>query len=393
MPHGVGDSFLGETVKMKGARRIQGRGAEPGQVKVHPSFMAAGQVPHRSRKILPREAGGVAAGQRAGGALRVGGEIRQLVRATGQIGWNCARQRFRLQPDGKELLGEFIMNFPGQPFAFAFGREKQLCRQIRRLLGEGELPFPFGGMAGKVHLHRLGVTYSPAISQGWQDVTFFQKMGQSPIDARVRKNALSRCNRMTTCDESDLRQLLRLMRDACLLSGSHEEKRRFAVARLGSLIGADFAEWAEYSRRDRMPRAKSELRVHCQPGGELLFTRNARQPFTERDERLTRWLAAEFPWRSGPAFKSHKGLARRERHILDLLLQSYGRKEISKRLGISLNTVQGYIKTIYLHFGVHSHAELLRQYFHTRGDEPSPAPRVDAENGGSTPLEKIQRAG
>lgn len=198
---------------------------------------------------------------------------------------------------------------------------------------------------------------------------------------------------MTTCDESDLRLLLSLMRDACLLSGSHEEKRRFAVARLGSLIGADFAEWAEYSRRDRMPQAKSELRVHCQPGGELLFTRNASRPFSERDERLTRWLAAEFPWRSGPAFKSQKGLARRERHILDLLLQSYGRKEIAKRLGISLNTVQGYIKKIYLHFGVHSHAELLRQYFQTRGDEPVPSRPESAPLPVSRPLEKIRRAG
>lgn len=198
---------------------------------------------------------------------------------------------------------------------------------------------------------------------------------------------------MKTCDESDVRQLLRLMRDACLLSGSHEEKRRFAVARLGSLIGADFAEWAESSRRDRMPPAKSELRVHCQPDGELLFTRNVSLPFTERDERLTRWLAAEFPWRSGPALRSQKGLARRERHILDLLLQSYGRKEIAKRLGISLNTVQGYIKTIYLHFGVHSHAELLRQYFQTRGDEPARSSRANAESRRSGFVEKARRAG
>ena len=57
---------------------------------------------------------------------------------------------------------------------------------------------------------------------------------------------------------------------------------------------------------------------------------------------------------------------------LDLLLQSYGRKEIAKRLGISVNTVQGYIKAIYLNFGVHSHAELLRHYFQTRGTEPMP---------------------
>lgn len=177
---------------------------------------------------------------------------------------------------------------------------------------------------------------------------------------------------MITCEEMDLRQLLRLMRDACSLSGPHEDKRRVLVAGLGALIGADCAEWVE-AKGGRTSRAKSELRVRCQPVGELLFSRHSRQPFSERDARLAHWMAAEFPWTPSPSFNAHSGLTRRERLILDLLLQSYGRKEIAKRLGISVNTVQGYIKAIYLNFRVHSHAELLRHYFQTRGTEPVPS--------------------
>ena len=92
MPHGIGDGFLGEAVKVKGAFGIQGHGAKSGQVKVHAPLMAASQVSHSSGKVLPREAGGVTAGQRAGGAFRVCGQIRQLVRASGQMGWNQACQ-------------------------------------------------------------------------------------------------------------------------------------------------------------------------------------------------------------------------------------------------------------------------------------------------------------
>lgn len=176
---------------------------------------------------------------------------------------------------------------------------------------------------------------------------------------------------MITCEEMDLRKLLRLMRDACSASGSPEDKRRLLISGLAAMIGADCAEWVGFKGR-RPARAKCELRVRCQPVGELLFSRHSRVPFSERDVRLAQWMAAEFPWAPAPSFNPNCGLTRRERLILDLLLQSYGRKEIAKRLGISINTIQGYIKAIYLNFGVHSHAELLRHYFQTRGTEPVP---------------------
>jgi DNA-binding CsgD family transcriptional regulator len=141
------------------------------------------------------------------------------------------------------------------------------------------------------------------------------------------------------------------------------------VTGLGTLMGADVAEWVETSEKDRLPRAEVELRVHCQPVGELLFSRRDGEPFTEREARLARWIAGEFPWQPEGAVPAKSGFTRRERLVIDLLLQSHSRKEIAKRLGITVNTVQGYIKEIYRTFGVHSHAELLRHYFQARGNE------------------------
>lgn len=175
--------------------------------------------------------------------------------------------------------------------------------------------------------------------------------------------------KMNTFEEADLRQLLRLMRDACLLPSGHEDKRRHLVAGLGALMGADVAEWVETTEKDRVPRAEVELRIPCHPAGLLLFSRREGLPFSEREVCLARWIAGEFPWQPEGAATVKSGFTRRERLVIDLLLQSHSRKEIAKRLGITVNTVQGYIKEIYRRFGVHSHAELLRHYFQTRGSE------------------------
>jgi Response regulator containing a CheY-like receiver domain and an HTH DNA-binding domain len=167
------------------------------------------------------------------------------------------------------------------------------------------------------------------------------------------------------------------MREACLLPGGHEDKRRHLVAGLRDLLNADVAEWVESTGKDRVPRAMVELRVRCHPVGELLFSRRSGPPFTERDARLARWIAGEFPWQPEETSHVRSGFTRRERLVIDLLLQSHSRKEIAQRLGITVNTVQGYIKEIYRRFGVHSHAELLRYYFQTRGsNEPRPEPSL-----------------
>ena len=191
---------------------------------------------------------------------------------------------------------------------------------------------------------------------------------------------------MNTCEDVDIRQLLGLMRDACLMPGGHEDKRRHLVAGLGALLGADVAEWVETSRNDRLTPALVELRIRCQVG-ELLLSRRDGPPFSEREARMARWMAGEFPWQPEGVQPVRSGFTRRERLVIDLLLQSHSRKEIAKRLGITVNTVQGYIKEIYRRFGVHSHAELLRYYFQTRGNES-----IFADAVGSPPMGQVADA-
>ena len=62
-------------------------------------------------------------------------------------------------------------------------------------------------------------------------------------------------------------------------------------------------------------------------------------------------------------------LSAQMRLVLEMLLQSYSRKFIADHMGISIHTVSGYIKEIYRHFLVHSHAELLRRFFHGDGGD------------------------
>ena len=56
-------------------------------------------------------------------------------------------------------------------------------------------------------------------------------------------------------------------------------------------------------------------------------------------------------------------LTPRERQVLDLLAKGYLYKEIAAKLGIGLQTVNGYIKSIYEKLHVHSRAEAVAKYF------------------------------
>ncbi|HRQ90189.1 MAG TPA: helix-turn-helix transcriptional regulator, partial [Bacteroidia bacterium] len=56
------------------------------------------------------------------------------------------------------------------------------------------------------------------------------------------------------------------------------------------------------------------------------------------------------------------GLAPRPREVFLMLLRGHARKEIADALGISLNTVHGYVRDIFRHFGVSSHAELVARF-------------------------------
>lgn len=122
--------------------------------------------------------------------------------------------------------------------------------------------------------------------------------------------------------------------------------------------------------------------LSCKPlpdGGfsSIGIYRNADRPlFTEREARIAHILLSEVPWLHLEGWPNERGesatkLYPRLRTVLNLLIEGWSRKQIADRLDLSLHTVNGYIKDVYDHFGVHSQAELLVRF--TKG------------NGGDTP--------
>ncbi len=80
------------------------------------------------------------------------------------------------------------------------------------------------------------------------------------------------------------------------------------------------------------------------------------------------------PWLHEQGWPDDRGttvpqLSPRQRITLNLLLEGQSRKEIADQLGISINTVAGYVKDVYKHFHVQSHAELMGRFLHGDGGD------------------------
>ena len=93
--------------------------------------------------------------------------------------------------------------------------------------------------------------------------------------------------------------------------------------------------------------------------------------FSEREARIAHIILSEVPWLHFTAFPDQASqeitrLYPRHRTVLNLLGEGWSRKKIAAHLAISENTVHGYVKDIFKHFGTHSQSELLARF--TRGD-------------------------
>ncbi|MDF1752017.1 MAG: LuxR C-terminal-related transcriptional regulator [Verrucomicrobiales bacterium] len=103
-----------------------------------------------------------------------------------------------------------------------------------------------------------------------------------------------------------------------------------------------------------------------------LFRSVGRRQFSLRDARLTHIVLSEVDWLHETAFPNHpregiSALSPRQRTVLGFLLQGYQRKEIAKKIDLSVHTVNDYIKEVYAVLGVHSHTELFHRFY--RGDQ------------------------
>ncbi|MFK5920776.1 MAG: LuxR C-terminal-related transcriptional regulator [Verrucomicrobiota bacterium] len=98
-----------------------------------------------------------------------------------------------------------------------------------------------------------------------------------------------------------------------------------------------------------------------------MYKKESDSLFTEKEARIAHIVLSEVPWlhaESWPRAKKIKGqmLSPRQRTTLNLLLEGLGRKQIAAQLGISENTVAGYIKEVYRFYNIQSHAQLMKHF-------------------------------
>jgi len=98
-----------------------------------------------------------------------------------------------------------------------------------------------------------------------------------------------------------------------------------------------------------------------------IFRRKDDLPFSEREARIAHILLSELPWLHEQGWPTDRGatvprLSPRLRLVLNLLLDGRTRKEMAASLSLSEYTIAQYQSAVYRHFGVRSHATLLRRF-------------------------------
>lgn len=98
-----------------------------------------------------------------------------------------------------------------------------------------------------------------------------------------------------------------------------------------------------------------------------IYRRRDAAAFSDRHARIAHIILSELPWLHEQGWPSDRGatvprLSPRLRLVLNLLLDGRSRKEMAATLSLSEYTIAQYQRSVYRHFGVHSHATLLRRF-------------------------------
>jgi DNA-binding CsgD family transcriptional regulator len=92
--------------------------------------------------------------------------------------------------------------------------------------------------------------------------------------------------------------------------------------------------------------------------------------FSPRDRQIAHIILSEVPWLHLADWPEDRGakvptLFPKQRIVFNLLLDGRDRKTIAAHMAISENTVAGYARDIYRHFGVNSQPQLIRRFFNS----------------------------
>ena len=107
-----------------------------------------------------------------------------------------------------------------------------------------------------------------------------------------------------------------------------------------------------------------------------LFRNFDRPLFDERENRIAHVMLSSVPWLHNEAWPNHPRqrmgvLSPRLHTVINLLLQGMGRKQIAAQMGISIHTVNDYVKEVYSRFEVHSQSQLIRHFVQGDGGDCS----------------------
>jgi DNA-binding CsgD family transcriptional regulator len=89
---------------------------------------------------------------------------------------------------------------------------------------------------------------------------------------------------------------------------------------------------------------------------------------SEQGKQIAHIILSEVPWLHLADWPEDRGakvptLFPKQRIVFNLLLDGRDRKTIAAHMAISENTVAGYARDIYRHFGVNSQPRLIRRFF------------------------------
>lgn len=105
-----------------------------------------------------------------------------------------------------------------------------------------------------------------------------------------------------------------------------------------------------------------------------IYRRTNREKFTPRESQIAHIVLTEVPWLHEQGWPDDRGasvpaLTKQQRLTLNLLIQGHNRKQMAANMNISLNTLDGYIKSIHRHFDVKSQAELMNRFYSGNGHD------------------------